>query len=88
LVLPDLRLFLAFEAADIAVFVTEFSWLGRYTGFGGLPLGAVEIAALVRAIVLIGILVGYIRHPTPPLGAAASDVEAATVAEGSPEPPH
>jgi uncharacterized membrane protein len=86
LVLPDLRLFLAFEAADIAVFFTEFSWLGRYTGFGGLPLGAVEIAALVRAAVLVAILVGYLRRSSPDV--AASDEEGvATAAEGSSQPP-
>jgi uncharacterized membrane protein len=78
LVMPDLRLFLAFEAADLAVFVTEFSWLGRYTGFGGLPLGALEVAALVRAVVLVAILVAYVRMPSPsepPLAVASRSLE-------------
>lgn len=63
LILRDLRLFVAFEAADVAVFLTEFSWLGRYTGVGGLPLGAFEVAFLVRAAILVWCLVAWVRRP-------------------------
>lgn len=72
LVLPDLRLFAAFQAADVAVFVTEFSWLGRFSGVGGLPLGAFEIAFLLRSAVLLACLAAWVRRapdgapPSPP----------------------
>jgi uncharacterized membrane protein len=76
LVLPDLRLFAAFEAADVAVFLTRFSWFGRYTDVGGLPIGAFEVAVLVRAAILVWCLVAWVRSreadpvplaPAPPL---------------------
>ena len=63
LALPNLRLFAAFEAADVAVFLTRFSWFGRYTGVGGLPIGAFEVAVVVRAVVLVWCLVVWVRRP-------------------------
>ena len=66
LVLPRLRLFVAFEIADVAVFVTRFSWFGTLSGFddgfAGLPLGAFQIAVLVRAVILVVCLVAWIRR--------------------------
>jgi uncharacterized membrane protein len=62
LALPDLRLFAAFEAADVAVFVTRFSWFGRLSDVGGLPIGAFEIAVLVRAVVLAVCVVAWFRR--------------------------
>jgi uncharacterized membrane protein len=61
LALPNLRLFAAFEAADVAVFITRFSWFARYSGVAGLPIGAFEIAVVLRAIVLVWCLVEWIR---------------------------
>jgi hypothetical protein len=66
LVMPDLRLFLAFEAADVAVFVTEFSWFGTLNGIrGGLagivPLGAFEAVFLLRGAVLLLCVVAWVR---------------------------
>jgi uncharacterized membrane protein len=69
LTLPDVRWFIAFEIADVAVFVTRFSWFAEYTGTGGVPIGAFEIAVVVRAIVLIGCLASWLRRPE---GAGAS----------------
>jgi uncharacterized membrane protein len=63
LALPNLRLFAAFEAVDVAVFLTRFSWFGRYTGLGGLPIGAFEVAVLVRAAILVWCLVAWVRRP-------------------------
>jgi hypothetical protein len=63
LALPNLRLFAAFEAVDVAVFLTRFSWFGRYTGVGGLPIGAFEIAVLIRAAILVWCLVAWVRRP-------------------------
>jgi uncharacterized membrane protein len=59
LALPNLPLFIAFEGADLAVFVTRFSWFGRYTGIGGVPLGAFQLALLVRAAVLVACVAAW-----------------------------
>ncbi|MGH2557031.1 MAG: hypothetical protein ACRDHO_15150, partial [Actinomycetota bacterium] len=58
--LPSLPLFAAFEAADVAVFVTRFSWFGRLSGEGGFPIGAFQIAVLVRDAVLVVCLVAWV----------------------------
>ena len=60
--LPDLRWFVAFEISDVLVFVTRFSWFGELSGFGGLPIGAFEVAVALRAIVLIGCIVSWVRR--------------------------
>jgi uncharacterized membrane protein len=69
LVLPNWKLFALFEAADLAVFVTRFSWFGELSGTGGLPLGAFEIAIVLRAAVLFVCLVAYLRSKGEPLPA-------------------
>ena len=62
LALPNPWLFGAFEAADVAVFVTRFSWFGRlshdrgefaFGSYHGLPIGAFQVALVVRAAILI-----------------------------------
>ncbi len=61
LALPDIRLFVLFEAADVAVFVTRFSWFGRFQlGVGGAPLGAFQLAVVLRAVVLLACLVAWV----------------------------
>jgi uncharacterized membrane protein len=77
LALPDLKPFVAFEAADVAVFLTRFSWFGRYDGMGGWPIGAFEIAVVVRAAILVWCIVAWVanREPgpmrsTPPIAPA------------------
>jgi uncharacterized membrane protein len=83
LALPDLRLFAFFEAADIAVFVTRFSWFGRYSGFGGLPIGAFELAVIIRALILVLCLVAWVRRREPapvPLAAEPNEVAVAAAA--------
>jgi uncharacterized membrane protein len=81
LALPNLRLFLAFEAADLAVFVTRFSWFGlleeHHNGFAGSPLGAFEVAVLARALVLIVCVIGWIRFRQP-----ASELERLPPSQG------
>jgi uncharacterized membrane protein len=75
LVLPSLRLFVAFEVADIAVFLTQFSWFGAasrehgvpgFNGFAGPPLGALELALVLRALVLVACLVAWVRREEEP----------------------
>jgi uncharacterized membrane protein len=60
----DLRTFVAFEAADVAVFVTRFSFFGQLTGTGGLPFGAFEIAIAVRTLILVWSIIAWVRRPT------------------------
>jgi uncharacterized membrane protein len=62
LALPDLRLFAAFEAADVAVFITRFSWFAELSGFGGLPIGVFEIAVVVRAVILVACVLAWVRR--------------------------
>lgn len=61
LALPKLRPFVIFEIADVAVFLTRFSWFARYSGVTGVPIGAFEIAVALRAIVLVWCLVEWVR---------------------------
>jgi hypothetical protein len=62
LALPDLRLFAAFEMADVAVFITRFSWFGELAGLGGLPIGVFEIAVVVRAAILLACVLAWVRR--------------------------
>lgn len=62
LALPNLPLFVAFEAADLAVFVTRFSWFGRLQGLGGASLGAFQLSLVIRAAVLLACLVAWVFH--------------------------
>jgi uncharacterized membrane protein len=65
LALPDMRLFALFEASDVAVFLTRFSWFGRISGMGGLPIGAFELAVAIRFVVLVVCIVAWIRRREP-----------------------
>jgi uncharacterized membrane protein len=69
LVFPDLRLFIAFVAVDVTVFVTTFSWLGRYFDGEGLPVWPLNLAVIARAAILVAVLVAYVRRPTAPVAA-------------------
>jgi uncharacterized membrane protein len=65
LTLPRAAPFVAFSLADAAVFVTRFSWFGRYAGLEGLPIGAFEVAVLLRVAALVWCLVEWVRLPQP-----------------------
>ena len=75
LALPSLRLFVAFEVADVAVFVTRFTWFGRLAaspairawGYSGLPIGCVRVAILIRSVILGVCIVAWILRDPPPL---------------------
>jgi uncharacterized membrane protein len=74
---PSLRLFVAFEVADVAVFVTRFQFFAELSGDGsGLPFWSFELAVLARAAVLIACVVAWVRAqsaapaPEPALEAA------------------
>jgi uncharacterized membrane protein len=69
LALPSLRLFALFEVADVAVFVTRFSWFGTLAGLegglSGVPIGAFEIAVLARMAILIVCVGAWVRSRPP-----------------------
>jgi len=76
LALPNVRLFIAFEAADLAVFVTRFLWFARLAGetgqqgfvaSSGLPIGAFQIALLIRAAILVVCIVAWVVRDPPPV---------------------
>ena len=70
LALPSLRLFIAFEAADVVVFLTEFGWLGAQNGVNGglteIPSAVFELAVIVRAAILVACVVAWTRRREPP----------------------
>jgi uncharacterized membrane protein len=61
LALPNLNLLVAFQLADVAVFLSRFSWFARLEGHGGASLGTFEVAIVVRAVVLVACVVAWIR---------------------------
>jgi hypothetical protein len=60
----DLKTFVAFEVADVAVFLTRFSFFGDLSGYGGLPFGAFEIAIAARTVVLVWAVIAWVLRPT------------------------
>jgi len=81
LALPSRTLFALFQLADVAVFVTRFSWFGRLTGASeGMPFEWFEYAIVLRTVVLVACLVAWVRRepqevPLPVLD-SAQDVAA------------
>lgn len=72
LALPRMRPFVAFQIADVAVFMTRFWFFGDLTGVFGVPQGVFEIAVLVRGAVLAWCLLAWIRMPSEPLAIEAA----------------
>ena len=62
LALPDLRAFVAFSIADVGVFVTRFWWFGHLEGLTDVEQWMFELAVVVRAVVLVGCLILWIRR--------------------------
>jgi uncharacterized membrane protein len=62
LVLPDLRLFLAYEALDIGIYVTTFAWQQHLTGSGGLPLWPLNVLVVLRAALLVMMIWAFARR--------------------------
>jgi uncharacterized membrane protein len=78
LVEPNLRRFIAFEVADVAVFFTRFWFFGELTGFGGSPQWVFEAAVVARAAVLVWCLVSWVREPGRSVAEGSAPVAAAT----------
>jgi uncharacterized membrane protein len=79
LALPRIRPWLAFQVADVLVFVTRFWFFGRLAGVFGVSQGTFEAMVLVRAIVLAGCVVAWVRWHAEPL-----EIEARSAAEPVP----
>ena len=62
LVLPNIRLFLAYQAIDIGIYVTSFAWQERLAGTGGLPLWPLNLFIVLRAALLIVMLAAFARR--------------------------
>jgi uncharacterized membrane protein len=86
LALPRMREFVAFEIADVAVFVTRFWFFGDLSGGFGVPQRVFEVAVLVRAAVLVWCLASWIRRTTEPLEIEARPLRADPPAEPEPSP--
>lgn len=92
--LPSPWLFGAFELTDVAVFITRFSWFGRFSrdlgsaafvGYGGVPIGAFQVALMARAAVLVACLAVWalrVKEPTSPAVGAALAAPAPTGGSG------
>jgi uncharacterized membrane protein len=80
LVSRELRRFVAFEIADVAVFFTRFQFFGDYTGIGGLPRWVFETAVVIRAAVLVWCLIGWVRDPARRVPAVEDRTSAVAVA--------
>ena len=80
LTMPHVRRFIAFEAADVAVFVTRFWFFGTYTDTMHLvPQSWFEIAIAVRVAVLLWCLIGWVRDEIPPRGMVSAPIDAPPV---------
>lgn len=66
LALPNLRLFAAFEAADIAVFVTRFRFFDEMPAHGleGPWFRGFEVSLIVRGVILIVCLAAWVLRPS------------------------
>ena len=76
---PRLRPWLAFQVADVLVFVTRFWFFGRLAGVFGVSQGTFEAMVLVRAVVLVGCVVAWVRWHAEPL-----EIESRAAAEPVP----
>jgi Glycosyltransferase family 87 len=93
--LPGLRprtalgLFVAFELADVAVFVTRFTWFGTLDPYnkGGAPHWAFELSVAVRAAVLLAVLVAYLLQRRPLELEGGEPAEASGAPAEASEPP-
>ena len=61
LVAPSFKPYLAFQAAEVLVFVARFSFFQHLEGDGGLPYAVLEIAVAARALALVWCLAAWVR---------------------------
>lgn len=89
LALPRLVTFLAFSLADVAVFITRFTWFGRLEGAPGASQELFEAMVLVRTAVLVWCVISWIRaeHQPIELERRAAEAEAGSIVRPQSEPP-
>jgi uncharacterized membrane protein len=66
LTLPDLRLFIAFQAIELAGFVARFGYLRATLGEGGLPRIWVEVTSALRVALFVVLVIAWIRGSSTP----------------------
>lgn len=83
LVLPDVRLFVAFVAADLAVFVAELP--GNFPDLlpGTIPDPVLDVAAVARALVLLACIERYVTTPWSQLAPPELGSEAVALSSGA-----
>jgi hypothetical protein len=89
LALPDLRLWLAFETIDVAVFVTRFHWFGTLAAVGeasGPSWIRFEVALWIRGVVLLASLIAWVLRRPEPLAIEALDLPPAQDADTHADP--
>jgi len=62
LALPNVRLFVAYEVLDVAIYITTFGWQQRLAGDGGLPLWPLNVAVAIRAVLLLTMVAAFARR--------------------------
>jgi uncharacterized membrane protein len=67
LALPDIKPFVAFSVADVAVFVTRFWFFEELSAGTGTPQWLFEVAVGVRAIVLLWCVAAWLARDADPL---------------------
>jgi uncharacterized membrane protein len=79
--LPGVRRFVAFELAEVAVFMTRFWFFGKMAGRFGVTQGWFELMVLVRAAVLVWCVIAWVR-----LEHRALPIERGLLAQDLPDP--
>lgn len=75
LALPRLRPFVAFEVADVAVFVTRFWFFGDLAGGFGVEQSVFEIMVVIRAAVLVWCVLTWVKREADPIEIEARSLD-------------
>ena len=67
LTMPDIKRFIAFEVADVAVFVTRFWFFAELQGGSGSPQWLFESMIVLRAVALVWCLSSWLTREAPAL---------------------
>jgi len=91
LAIPSFWAFAAFEAADIAVFITRFRWFFPVYVSDAAPISTqemwYELALLARAAILVWCLVVWVREESPVLALGTRGWRSARARPGAPAAP-
>jgi uncharacterized membrane protein len=76
--LSSLRLFLIFEASDVALFVTEFLWFNWQYGLRGVPGSVFALAVVARDAVLALCVLAWVSRAPPRVPALRPEIQGVT----------